>query len=235
MSLSFLRCRRCYFIRSLDLLKLGYIFFLMGCTQILFGQSTNEHSSTNRISINKEAEFLSPQTLNSERIRMKFGTYGVKVLYADSLCRISSLFSIESGEPLTRTLAVTSFRVDIDSLLWPLHQKIIAGGSIGEVFKAAGWTVEKSAHVIGSTDSIFTAQFFPWQDTELLYGCYHLYQFWGRKETLRLPYAEILELHHPDFLTLEELRKIFPAAVQDSSEVVFFQNCVPNPAQKMTD
>ena len=46
------------------------------------------------------------QILNSERIEQTFGSYGIDVVFSDSSLRISNLYSMESGAPVTRSRTI---------------------------------------------------------------------------------------------------------------------------------
>ena len=63
--------------------------------------------------------------LNSERIRMKYGSYGVEVLYSDSTTRITSLYNEDGDVRITRTYAIVLYPTVIDSALANEHNSII--------------------------------------------------------------------------------------------------------------
>ena len=78
---------------------------------------------------------LSSKLLNSERIKMKFGSYKIKVLYKNSKLRVSDLYSSNDGRKTTRTFAVVQYPKTIDSIFLKEHIQILNGQSIGKVFK----------------------------------------------------------------------------------------------------
>jgi len=88
--------------------------------------------------------------LNSERIEQKFGSYGIDVLASEAGLRRSSLYSAEDREHICRTYAIVSFKEDPDSSYGPEHSKVLAGNSLGEAFKANGWSMHKQTLHIGS-------------------------------------------------------------------------------------
>jgi len=47
--------------------------------------------------------------LNSERIAMEFGSYGIDVLENDARVRVSNLYSVHQGTKICRTFAVVQF------------------------------------------------------------------------------------------------------------------------------
>jgi hypothetical protein len=87
--------------------------------------------------------------LNSERIRLKFGSYGVEVLKSGPALRVTNLYSVSGDAKITRTFALVRFPNYIDSTLVQEHNKILAGGSIGEVFKASNWKIIKENYTLG--------------------------------------------------------------------------------------
>jgi hypothetical protein len=162
----------------------------------------------------KEAH-LRPGSLNSERIQTKFGSYGIEVLQEDLFYRISDLYSERNGERITRTLAFVFYEeIEPGHPLYDEHGEVVAGGSIGAVFKQNGWEVIKSQHEILTMGGCF-----PSSQTALKrmhisekdFIAVHSYQFSARRDLDTIPYAQIIEIHHPDFLTVEELKMIFMA------------------------
>jgi hypothetical protein len=92
-----------------------------------------------------------PDLLNSERIELRYGTYGVRVLHADERHRVSSLYSEEAEGEVCRTFASVDFTLPLDPRLAAEHSLILAGGSIGQVFRQADWQTEKYTLSIGET------------------------------------------------------------------------------------
>ncbi|MDJ0726749.1 MAG: hypothetical protein QNJ38_16715 [Prochloraceae cyanobacterium] len=150
--------------------------------------------------------------LNSERIKEKFGSYGIEVLESGAEIRVSNLYSIQGKRKTTRTIAVVTYPKLVAPLFAKEHQEILRGESIGAVFKRNGWKIEKHHQYFGEIDA-----------SEELSG---LYQFFGRimptqlavhiyslvieKDGSKFDYATIAEIHHPQYLSLEELKEIYP-------------------------
>jgi hypothetical protein len=150
---------------------------------------------------------LSAKLLNSERIEKKFGGYGIDVLYNSAQLRVSNLYD---GKKITRTLAVVDYPQRIDSSFSEEHQIIVAGGSIGNVFKSHGWTIEKK--------NIFLGELAPSAEYKKLYALMGnippsklsvwIYVFYIRRGEKSFPYATISEVYHPDYLSLANLKCI---------------------------
>jgi hypothetical protein len=156
--------------------------------------------------------------LNSERIRQKFGSYGVEVLFSDETTRITSLYSTEGDMKVTRTFAVVMYPTDVDSALTAEHVAIISGGSIGQVFKEGGWTIEKRSIYLGQISPSET-----YNDIYRMMGgidatelAVYVYVFNIERGGLNFEYATIAEVYHPDYLVEDDLNKI-SGAVDDST------------------
>lgn len=149
--------------------------------------------------------------LSSERIRKKFGSYGVDVLEADLNRRVSALYSVADGKKTCRTYARVRFTPTIDPAFAAEHARVLAGESIGAVFRSAGWTIAKRHRHIGETA-------LPDGDSEIA-GLMRIeaknklatdtYVFEIEKDGRRFTYAEITELHHPAYLTAAELASVY--------------------------
>jgi len=150
-------------------------------------------------------------TLNSDRIRDTFGTYGVEVLRADSRIRLSSLYSGEGDEKTCRTLAIVEFRQPMPSQIAPIHALITAGGSIGEVFRDVGWDIHKTNNRIrGAPPPDVGLDVSALMDADMPATlATHTYDFVVEKNGNRLTYATITEVHHPDYLQTEDLLEIY--------------------------
>lgn len=189
----------------------GFIWFTIAAT----AACTNQSSS---IPIDNGITHVAGDTLlNSERIRLQFGSYGVEVLYSDSTKRVTNLYSNDGGINVTRTFAVVLYPLAINSALAFEHSSILSGGSIGQVFKERGWTIEKQSMYLGqlSTSAKFVHIY------ELMGGidstelAIYLYSFTVIKDGKSYAYATIAEVYHPNYLTAEDLRIIY-AAVDES-------------------
>jgi hypothetical protein len=152
-----------------------------------------------------------PPLLNSERIRQKFGSYGIEVLEADERVRVSNLYSTEKSGKVTRTLAIVLFPESIPEVVLPEHELIIAGGSIGETFKNHGWRVEKENLYMGEirASADFSGVYEMMGDVPASDLAIHGYQLSVLKGGERVFYTTIVEVHHPDYLKLYELESIY--------------------------
>ena len=149
--------------------------------------------------------------LNSERIGRRFGSYGLDVLASEAGLRRSSLFSLDGDTATCRTYAVVQFVEQPDDRYDDAHSRVLAGNSIGETFKEDGWGIQKNTIFIGNTR-------LPDRPTEIaalmrLNGAHdialHVYQLVLVREETALEYATILEVHHPEYLTVSELLELF--------------------------
>lgn len=157
--------------------------------------------------------------LNSDRIERAFGSYGVDVLRADSRRRISSLFSSDQGSKTTRTYAVVDFAGEPESLYMREHAIIANGGSIGATFRDAGWQIDKQHLFIGELDAPESyseiGELMQLELPEML--ATHVYLLNVRKDDRTFQYATITEIHHPDYLSADELRQIYGEIIFDDS------------------
>ncbi len=156
--------------------------------------------------------------LNSERIQMKYGSYGVDILHSDSTTRITSLYSEDGNRRITRTYAVVLYPAVIESAILQEHYMILRGGSIGQVFKDMGWIIDKQSIYFGllppseQFDSIY----------EMMGGinptglALYMYMFAVEKDGLSYDYATIAEVYHPDYLNIDDINIIY-AAVREGA------------------
>lgn len=152
--------------------------------------------------------------LNSERIEKRFGGYGIDVLASEAGLRRSSLFSLDGDTATCRTYALVEFVERPDDQYDDAHARILAGDSIGATFKESGWDIQKHTLYIGTIR-------LPDRSTEIgesmrLTGAHdlavHVYQLVLVRDETALEYATILEAHHPEYLTVKELRNLFEDA-----------------------
>ncbi len=149
--------------------------------------------------------------LNSERIERQFGSYGIDVLASEAGLRRSSLYSLDGTERICRTYAVVRFSEELDSSYGPQHEKVLAGNSLGEVFKENGWSIHKQTLHIGT----FTLDESGSEIDQLmrLSGeqelALHVYQLLLAKDDQVFEYATIIEAHHPDYLSEDRLLDIY--------------------------
>ena len=149
--------------------------------------------------------------LNSERIKLKFGSYGIEVLESGAKIRVSNLYSVNGDQKTTRTLAIVSYPDTVDPLFAKEHKEILSGGSIGAVFKKNGWEIDKRHQYFGEIDSS--------KDLASVYKLFggitptqlavHIYSFFIKKHRSEFLYATIAEIYHPQYLSLQDLKEIY--------------------------
>jgi len=147
---------------------------------------------------------------NSDRIKIKYGNYNIDIYENDTNIRVSKLYSTKNGLKTNRTLAVVSYPTVIDAAFKKEHEAIVNGQSIGEVFEQNGWTIDKHHQYLGEIE-IPTE----YSGSDPLFGtasnppAIHIYSLVVSKNEYRFNYALIAEVHHPDFLRLEDLEAIY--------------------------
>lgn len=172
------------------------------------------------------------ELLNSERIERQFGSYGIEVLASDGGVRRSRLYSIHDGQHICRTYALVRFTDTPDPGYRKAHDEVLAGGSLGAVFKKHGWTISKQTLHIGTFALLRTAT----EIDELMYLehdqaiALHVYRLVLSKDQQNFDYATIAEAHHPDYLSETDLHDIYDvddaAALSDAqlAEVIGLLN-----------
>jgi len=148
--------------------------------------------------------------LNSERIKQKFGSYGKKVIDSHSPnVHLSSLFSGDHDTQTCRTFAITMFESPMSGALSEGHRLVLGGQSIGSTFKDLGWSLSKEnldIELIESTYCLLDLMGL----RKLQPLALHVYRlFVSKGEHVKLPYAIIAEIHHPAYLSLDEVRAIY--------------------------
>lgn len=149
--------------------------------------------------------------LNSDRIEQTFGNYGVEVLEAAQRTRVSCLYSEAEGVRTCRTIALVEFRDPLPAAAASAHARILEGGSIGAVFREAGWHIRKAEdRVAASPLPPALRRYAPRMAIpSTLPLAAHRYVFQVRRRSGWQDYADITEFHHPDYLTLDELTAIY--------------------------
>jgi hypothetical protein len=163
------------------------------------------------IAVAAAAQTAPRELLNSERIAAKFGSYGIAVLEQDDIVRVSNLFSGTGVDRVCRTFAVVRYAEHMDSAIDAEHAAVVAGGSIGAVFAAAGWEVRKT-HLrygpVAATQRLAALMHVP-AGTSL---AMHVYALDVVKAGRTVEYAALVEIHHPDYLSREQLIDIYGPA-----------------------
>jgi hypothetical protein len=157
-------------------------------------------------------------------IEKKFGSYGLDVIENNNENRISFLFSngdhyialnkINAVKKSTgykkkyHTLALVSF---IDSAkISEVHKKIIEGGSVGATFKDYGWSITKDSLLVLELSRDIHPVIQKWLKSKAYENlAVHVYTLTVKNKTQTIRYAEIIEIHHPDYLSLTKLKDIY--------------------------
>ena len=160
------------------------------------------------------------ERLNSERIAECFGSYGIDVVSSKPGLRRSNLYSNENGTHTCRTYAVVRFVDEPDAVIDAEHAKILAGQSIGAIFKASGWEIFKETLHIGTArlDDVThpVAMLMRLQTSADV--AMHVYHLMLKKHDRAIDYATLIELHHPDYLNHADLLNLYTVDAQTSLE-----------------
>jgi hypothetical protein len=148
---------------------------------------------------------------NSERIQLRFGNYSIDIIENNSSIRVSSLYSTHDGVRIIRTVAVVAYPNVIEKAFRKEHDAIVNGQSIGTLFKNKGWEIEKRHQYFGeieTSNGLFSeaANRGGKQQTR---SAIHVYTLVVRKDNTNFEYASIAEVHHPEFLQLDDLAAIY--------------------------
>jgi len=154
---------------------------------------------------------VEPELLNSERIKQRFGSYGIDVFESNDELRRSNLHSVENGKKICRTYAVVRFDNAVASVIGDEHAQILKGGSIGATFRTNGWAIYKETRYVGDlllADSSPCLQELMALD-ETTTVAMHVYRLLLKKESQIIDYATIIELHHPDYLSSKDVARLY--------------------------
>jgi len=149
--------------------------------------------------------------LNSERIEKKFGSYGIDIVQSDDQSRVSFLYSLGTNDKNKKnyhTLAIVKFKEARQ--VSNIHEKILNGGSIGKSFKKEGWEIDKTNHqmmVISNPDKLLFKSWLKQINNENL--ALHFYELNVKSKNYYYLYAEILEIHHPEYLGFNDLTEVY--------------------------
>ena len=159
----------------------------------------------------RSACVVESELLNSERIAAEFGSYGNEVLSSASGIRRSSLYSGADDERVCRTYAVVRFDDVPANIANDEHARILAGSSIGAIFKANDWEVYKETLYVGElalpSDEHRVRDLMCLEDVRSV--ALHVYRLYLKKNEQVIEYATILESHHPDYLSRSELEQLY--------------------------
>lgn len=150
--------------------------------------------------------------LNSERITETFGSYGVHIVAQSRAQRASCLFSGSGDSRVCRTLALVRYAAAPDPRIAPSLDRVRDGASLGATLQEDGWTVTKRHRFIDEFDAedpVYRGlqRFFALDETPSL--AVHLYTLDAERGDRIIPVAELLEVHHPAYLSADELREIY--------------------------
>jgi len=164
---------------------------------------------------------VEPELLNSERIKQRFSSYGIDILHSENGLRRASLHSVENGSKVCRTCAVVRFDSVPADIIGDEHKQILEGASIGETFKTNGWTIYKETRYVGELQvpagSSAVLELMALGENSRL--AVHAYRLLLKKDQQTIDYATIVEAHHPDYLSRDELTALYlvdaPAILTD--------------------
>ncbi len=167
---------------------------------------------------------------NSDRIRLKFGNYGIEIVENGIRIRVSNLYSETTGVKTNRTFAVVMYPAVIEPAFKKEHEAIIGGQSIGDVFKKHGWLIDKRHQYIGELETFadFSGVHAVFGDIGAVRPVIHVYSLFIKKGRDVFHYASIAEVHHPEYLELEELKTVYGneidgALVKDQDTIDFLK------------
>ena len=159
----------------------------------------------------QSAATLSRPLLNSERIAERFGSYGITVLEQSDLIRVSNLYALEGQRKTCRTFAIVFYPQLTHPAVAAEHRQILNGGSIGEVFADSGWNIRKINRYFGTMQTTEqVAELMTDRSARPL--AIHLYDLMVSRPGDEVLYATIAEVHHPDYLSLDQLNAIYGSA-----------------------
>ena len=160
----------------------------------------------------RDASAEEPQLLNSERIRDRFGSYGIEILTDSNGLRRANLYSESTAGRTCRTFALVR-TIDAAAEIGAEHGAIATGRSIGATFREGGWTVAKRTLITASIDLATidpdVTRLMQLDGTESI--ALHAYELIVERRDRSIHYATILELHHPEYLQENELATLFPS------------------------
>ena len=142
-------------------------------------------------------------SVNSERIKARFGSYHVQVLHQDAATRLASLCSRHDDTDICRTLAVTRFTTPTPEALQQVDTVIRQGHSIGSTLEQAGQhlsreIIAEASVPCGDAFTELTGQTVRQGDL-LSVRLYRLDA--GPDPEALMPYATIAEAHHPEHVS----------------------------------
>ena len=164
---------------------------------------------------------VEPERLNSERIAARFGNCGIEILAVDGELRRTNLYSGTGNDRTCRTYALVETR-NAPEAIQAEHDAILSGQSIGATFQKRGWRVSKRTLLTASVEpgSLDSDVLGLMQISPDAAAAAHLYELLVDKDGGSIHYATILELHHPDYLGIQELERLFPSDLTISPDTL---------------
>ena len=166
--------------------------------------------------------------LNSERIEKKFGSYGIEIIENTGSSRVSFLYSLDKNcqQNLSlketqigihckqyKTLAIVKF-LDTNDVI-DEHTKILKGASIGATFKNQNWIIKKENILISEIHNKENQIINEWSNNpDLEKFAIQIYDISLKKNQLQLKYAQIIEIHNPNYLIIDDLIEIYDESYQ---------------------
>lgn len=154
--------------------------------------------------------------LNSERIEATFGNYGIRILEREP--RVSVLFSKHDGVEICRTMAIVEFATPIPTPLKAPVAQVKAGASLGATLKESGWRISKRfLHydtLPAGSRFIRLAHL-----SQTLPVAVSIYELVASRDEDSFRVATLVEVYHPDYLTLADLKSIQPAKTEAGPRV----------------
>lgn len=178
--------------------------------------------SSNIIHINQQVPSRTPNELenirdllNSQRIKLLFGNYAVELVLQEGNFRVSNLHS----NHVMRTCAMVNFSLPVPAWLKDTHDKIYLGSSIGQTIKEGGFNLTKEDAYFGITKLPAFAK--DKMQTDETSAAVHIYQLDVKhpETSESIHYCTITEVHSPLYLTIGDLRQLYPQGAQKHSTV----------------
>ncbi|WP_131783514.1 hypothetical protein [Legionella gresilensis] len=144
--------------------------------------------------------------LNSQRIKLLFGHYGIDLVFQEGNFRISNLHS----DGIMRTCAIVNFSLPIPDWLKTTHNKIYSGSSIGQTIKDQGFELVKEDAYFGIINLPKAVK--DKMETDEDSAAVHIYQLLVKNPEISesIVYCTISEIQSPLYFTLEDLRQLNP-------------------------
>ena len=197
-------------IYSLQFLLVSYGYAEENSLLVSYG-TLNQITNEKQVTHSNPSSWLKPGLLNSARIELKFGSYGVQILAQDQVAgiRLSGLYSEHGDERIARTIAFTQYNANIHDKLKMAHQEILAGGSIGSSLKKYGFDIKKDLLFKGLVEDMLDRL------QNLMHTPGHafatvIYNLEAKEGYNYYPYCTIVEVYSPDFLTVLEVDQVYP-------------------------